>query len=67
MNQSLSERDPCSVQYGCVGSSGYGDGCYSCLAKIDANTDKVIAIRIVFVDDLENDMLETVTFTDRIC
>lgn len=40
---------------GVVSSSGFGDGSYNCLTIVDDNQ-KVIAIRLVFIDNDEEDL-----------
>jgi len=51
-NSTLSDQQGDVIEFGTVSSSGYGDGSYDCLI---AETDKVSAIRIIFIGDEDDD------------
>lgn len=50
---SLTENKAGVLDFGAVSHSGWGDGSYSCYTLEQDN--KVIAVKIIFIDDYEND------------
>jgi hypothetical protein len=48
-DRTLGEASAGTIPFGCVSSSGYGDGCYDCY-EIRLHG-KVVAVKIVFIDE----------------
>jgi hypothetical protein len=44
-------QDAGVIPYGCVSSTGYGDGCYDCYTVVKDG--EVVAIKIVFIEEAE--------------
>jgi len=53
-DKTLSRLGAGVIPFGCVSSSGFGDGGYNCEYRTDDN-DQVVSVRIVFINEEEND------------